>query len=54
MKTQITIVFYFISSAFGSGHTLWEKNIDNMKCKARVELNFFPSDHNQITIMNGT
>ena len=22
--------------------------------KARVELNFFPSDHNQITIMNGT
>ena len=39
MKTQITIVFsafhfvfYFISSAFGSGHTLWKKNIDNMKC----------------------
>ena len=27
---------------------------DISKLKARVELNFFPSDHNQITIMNGT
>ena len=31
-----------------------KKNLQKYVPKARVELNFFPSDHDQITIMNGT